>query len=84
MRRLCLMLGLLPVAAWIAMTALGWEADAQVISGTLASEDPAGSAVRGLAYVGTWLTVAVFSPPLLGGSALWWLATPRTPTEDPG
>ena len=83
--RFALLLGLLPLFAWAAMTALGWAPDAQVLSGTLDGSDPAGSAMRGLAYVGTWLTLAVVGPPLIGGSAMWWVAnrlTRRIPSTD--
>ena len=83
--RFALLLGLLPLFAWAGMTALGWAPDAQVLSGTLDGSDPAGSAMRGLAYVGTWLTLAVVGPPLIGGSMLWWVANrvaSRIPSTD--
>lgn len=70
-RKLLLFAGLAPVAVWWLITALGWGPDAQVLSGTMNVSDPVGSAARGLLVVGTWLTVAITGPPLIGGSLVW-------------
>ena len=69
---LMILAGALPLAAWFAMSLLGWGSDAQVLSGTLDAADPAGAATRGLLVIGTWLCAAVTAPPLIGGGTLWW------------
>jgi TRAP-type C4-dicarboxylate transport system permease small subunit len=54
-------LGLMLIAAVLAMDYAGWRNDTSFISGTM----PTGSITSGLFYLATWFTAVVFAPILI-------------------
>ncbi len=77
-RALLITLGLLVLAAWQLLDALGGRAAARVVSGAVLTAD---EAMVGAAYVATHLAAVIVAPVLLGAALLLTISRsrPRAP-----
>ena len=84
-RRLWLLaLGLAPAGLDLALSALGWTSDVQIVSGTLPDGDPDLAILRALVAIGVHAVAWCVSPPVVAGALaamVLAVARPASPAD---